>query len=418
MKFVLLSVGTLGDMEPFVAIGEILKEKGHQVVCAFPEQFRNLAEESGLEFVSLGAKFIEMLDSDDGKAVLGGGSAGIKKIMANIRLAQSSTEVNKELINTQHELIKAQNPDIILHSGKAIYPLIWGLTNKNKNILICPMPYMHYVKGHTHVAFNSNFGVFFNKLTFSLVNFGMILTIKMSIKWLKNYETSFSWKQIKNGYLNSRAIYAVSPSLFSRPDYWKDNLDVLGFHERNKISSWRPSKELTDFLEKHEKIIFVTFGSMTNPNPLEKTKIILEILERNKIPAIINIASGGLVEPDNFKSEQICFVSHIPYDWIFPKMYGVIHHGGSGTTHLSLKYGCATMIIPHIIDQFVWDTIICKLGAGPKGVKIGNITAKKLEPKILQFVTDHSYKMKAAQIASQMEKEDLKENIYQAIVEG
>ena len=141
-------------------------------------------------------------------------------------------------------------------------------------------------------------------------------------------------------------------------------------------------------------------------------------MRRNKIPAIINIASGGLVEPDNFKSERICFVSHVPYDWIFPKMYGVIHHGGSGTTHLSLKYGCATMIIPHIIDQFVWDTIIYKIGAGPKGVKIGDITAKKLEPKILQFVSDCSYKMKAAQIASQMKKEDLKEKIYQAIVEG
>jgi hypothetical protein len=30
-------------MEPFVAIGEMLCEKKHQVICAFPEQFRNLA---------------------------------------------------------------------------------------------------------------------------------------------------------------------------------------------------------------------------------------------------------------------------------------------------------------------------------------------------------------------------------------
>ncbi len=34
MKIVLISIGTRGDMEPFMAIGEILKEKGHRVICA------------------------------------------------------------------------------------------------------------------------------------------------------------------------------------------------------------------------------------------------------------------------------------------------------------------------------------------------------------------------------------------------
>jgi len=43
----------------------ILKEKGHQVICTFPEQFRNLAEDSILEFASLGTKFIDMLDNPD-----------------------------------------------------------------------------------------------------------------------------------------------------------------------------------------------------------------------------------------------------------------------------------------------------------------------------------------------------------------
>ncbi len=64
MKIILISIGTRGDMEPFLSIGEILKEKGHQVICAFPEQFRDLAEKSNLEFDSPGSKFIEMLDSD------------------------------------------------------------------------------------------------------------------------------------------------------------------------------------------------------------------------------------------------------------------------------------------------------------------------------------------------------------------
>ena len=67
---ILTSVGTRGDMEPFLSIGEILKEKGHRVLCAFPEQFRKLANDSNLEFATLGSKYIELLESDSGKAAM------------------------------------------------------------------------------------------------------------------------------------------------------------------------------------------------------------------------------------------------------------------------------------------------------------------------------------------------------------
>jgi len=416
MKIILISIGTRGDMEPFLSIGEILKEKGHQVICAFPEQFRNLAEDSNMEFASLGLKFIEMLDSDAGKAAMGGSGSGLKKFIAYIKLAINQTEINKELVSKQYEIIEGEIPDRIVYNGKAVYPIIWGLSNRGKNIFVSPLPYMHYVRGHTHIAFNSDFGPFLNKLTYSLANFGMITTVLITKRWLK-ITRKITRKQIKNALLSDKVVYTISPSLFSRPDYWNENLKVLGFHKRNKTINWRPDKDLTDFIEKHNNILFITFGSMTNPEPDEKTKIIIEILERNKIPAIINTASGGLVEPDKFDSELVHFVSQIPYDWIFPKIYGVIHHGGSGTTHLALKYGCATLIVPHIIDQFVWNKIIYTMGAGPKGIKIGKITAKNLEPKILELVNNSSFKKKAEQVAIQMGKEDFREDLYNSIVE-
>ena len=403
MKVILISVGTRGDMEPFLAIGELLKEKGHHVICAFPEQFRGLAEDSHLDFASLGAKFIELLESDVGKAAMGG-STGIKKFLAVINLARIQNESQKELVNRQYELIESENPDRIVYNSKAIYPLIWELKNKRKTILVSPLPYMHYVKGHTHVAFNSNFGDFFNKLTFSLAHFGMVTTVQISKKWLRITEKT-NRQQVRNVLQYNKSIYTISPSLFSRPDYWEKDLKVLGYHERDKTANWHPDKALNDFIDKHNEILFFTFGSMINPEPEKKTEIILDILERNKIPAIMNTASGGLIKPDKFNSELIHFVSQIPYDWIFPKVYGVIHHGGSGTTHLALKYGCVSMIIPHIIDQFVWNRIIFNMGAGPKGIGIVKISTKNLEPRILELIQQKNYKKKAEQIKNQMDKE-------------
>lgn len=416
MKIILLSIGTRGDMEPFLAIGEILQEKGHQVICAFPEQFRNLVEDTNLKFASLGKKYIESLGSEVAKAAMGGNSSGPKKFLANIKLASIQTEINKELVTKQYEIIEREKPDRVLYNGKANYPIIWELDNGGKTNLICPLPYMHYVRNHAHVAFNINFGPYINKLTYSLADFGLMMTVKISAKWLK-LKRKLTRNQIKNVLSSKKAIYTISPALFSRPEYWDANLKVLGFHERIKTINWHPNNDLIDYLGKHHRMLFITFGSMTNPEPEEVTKIIIDILERNNIPAIINIASGGLIKPNKYDSDLLHFVSRIPYDWIFPKVYGVIHHGGSGTTHLALKYGCATMIIPHIIDQFVWDNIIYELGAGPRGIKIDKITSKNLEPKILELVNNVSFKMKAEQVAGQIGKEDFREEIYNSIIE-
>ena len=97
MKIILNSVGTRGDMEPFLAAGELLKAKGHHVICAFPEQFKDLAKKSDLEFASLGSKFINLLESEDGKAAMGG-ATGLKKIIEIIKLALNQKDAQKELV--------------------------------------------------------------------------------------------------------------------------------------------------------------------------------------------------------------------------------------------------------------------------------------------------------------------------------
>lgn len=415
MKIVLVSVGTRGDMEPFIALGNILQEKGHQVICAFPEQFRHLVEGSTMEFASLGEKYIELLESDDGKAAMGGGGSGMEKFMATLRLAKNQGEANRQLVHQQYDLIEREKPDRIVYNGKATVPVIWEISNRGKTTMVSPLPYMHYVRDHAHVAFNRNFGPFINKLTYGLAEFGLVQTVKMSANW---EHIAISHRQIKEVLKSGKAIYTISPSLFSRPAYWPENLQVLGYHQHHQPTDWQPDDALTNFLTRHKgkRILLVTFGSMMNPQPAEKTRVIVDILQRNQMPAIINTASGGLIKPDVYDAELLYFVAKIPYDRILPQMYGVIHHGGSGTTHLALKYGCAVMIIPHIIDQFVWDTIIADLGVGPRGVKVSKITMHNLEPKLLDLVNNNAFKQKAEQVARQMAQEDFRDAVYQAII--
>lgn len=416
MKILLISVGTRGDIEPFLAIAELLKEKGHEIACCFSEQFRTITIEANHHFVGLSTEFLELLDSDDGKIAMGGKASVLRKIKAYYQLYKKSSVINKTLVKQQQDLINEIGPDRVVYNIKALYPLIWSVDNIEKTILVSPIPYLvHNTKDHGHIGFNKNYGAIINKLSYSLSNYGLIknvLSVTKKIRKLKKIST----KQLKKTLFNSKMIYTISPSVFYRPNHWPENVKVLGYHERNKINTWEADDELKAFVAKHDKILFITFGSMTNENPEEKTSFFLNIVQNYSIPTIINTSSGGLIKSSDYNSDLVHFATNIPYDWVFSKVHAVIHHGGSGTTHTALKYGCSSLIIPHIIDQFMWRNTIYDLGVGPKGIAIRKLNLKNLEPLILDIYQNTVYKERAKQISEQMKAEKFINELYQFII--
>ena len=415
MKILLASIGTRGDMEPFLAVGELLQARGYEVVCLFPEQFQELAEESGFRFISLGPEFMEMLDSDVGKAALGGSGSTFKKLISYTKLAVNFKLVSRKLLRLQYEAIGREQPDRIVHHAKAIYPLLWSLAHPGKTLLLSPVPYVvHTVEEHSHVVFNRNLGPFLNTATYALANFGLVKTVVKASRQL-GIQPRVRASQIRKALAENPAVYLISPSLFARPAYWPEHYKVLGFHERDKTVNWEPGPGLPEFIKKYPKFLLVTFGSMSNPEPEKKTAILVKVLETCGIPAIINSAGGGLREPETYDRELIHFVKGIPYDWIFPKTYAVIHHGGSGTTHMALKHGCASMIIPHIIDQYLWNTIGYKKGVGPKGPTITALKKNSLGPKILDLWKNPEYKTAAEGLARCMSTEDFREELVEMV---
>lgn len=414
MKILMTSIGSRGDIEPFLAIGRILAQRGHHITCLFPEQFRESTNQEGFDFESLGPEFLEILDSPIGQAALGGSAKGLSKVNSYIQLAGKFRNINQAMVIKQRQVIENLLPDVIVHNGKVIFPVIWNAMNKGKSILVSPVPYLHYVKGHAHLAFNSNFGSILNKFTFWIARFGLTQTIMSSLKSL-DLKNLVRRKKVIEIQKRGHTLYTISPSLFPRSNDWHENIKVVGYHDRPSEKSFQPTEDLIQFLERHDKILFITFGSMTNPSPREKTQAFIDVLTQQKIPAIFNIASGGLQAPDRFNEKQFFFINGIPYDYIFSKVYAAIHHGGSGTTHMGLKYQLPTMIIPHIIDQFVWNKMIRDLGVGPLGCDISQVKVSKLAPRIHDLWTNTGYKSAAIKLGQKIQEEDLQAMLVTSI---
>lgn len=416
MKILLTSIGTRGDIEPFLAVGAILQSNGHEIIYSFPAQFSSLIPAKG-NFHPLSPRVIQLIESKEGQTVMG--KAGWwKKAKALSYLYKEGQKINEELITTHYETVKAENPDIIIHNAKCSYPTLWGLAQNKPTILLSPVPFfIHYVKGHPHIGFNKNFGSWINKLTYRLSNFGLTKTIYDGQKFLPE-RFNYSKSIIKTELLTKKIIFSIAPALFSRPDYWPKNAQVLGFNEREKPTTWKPDKSLEQFLTIHSKVLFLTFGSMVNSNPEQTSRCIYQALAELNIPTIVNTASGGLLKLQEFsRNKNFHFVENIPYQWIFKRVYAIIHHGGSGTTHSALKHGCASLIIPHIIDQFGWSSLVQELNLGPKGISINKISTDHLKKPIEALWSNEAYKENARKLASSMSNENMEETLLAFILE-
>jgi sterol 3beta-glucosyltransferase len=72
VKIRILTVGSRGDVQPYVALGAGLQAAGHRVTLATLEAFAPLAAAHGLNFHPLRGEFLELLQTPEGKAAIVG----------------------------------------------------------------------------------------------------------------------------------------------------------------------------------------------------------------------------------------------------------------------------------------------------------------------------------------------------------
>jgi sterol 3beta-glucosyltransferase len=410
MKFLLLSIGTRGDMEPFLAVGDLLLKAGHEAICVMPAQFRELAEGAGFLFEPLDKRFLELIDGSAGRAIMGQKGSAISRVIQLGKLAKESLAIQKDIVSEQRDAIARHLPDRILYHPKCVFARAWGIAHPEQAIGLSPIPnWLNPVREYPHIAFNADFGERGNLMTYSVINY---ITALISARYVKAFAKDFPKHRLNRKAISrymqdhERVLYLVSSTLFPRPDYWPEQAKVPGYFERPKTGNWSPPAGLLEFLATYQdqEITFITFGSMVNATPEATTNTIIEVLRKHRIPAIINTSSGGLLRSDT-APDHIHFVGNIPYEWIFPKVHSVVHHGGSGTTHTAVKHGCASLIFPHIIDQFFWNRRVAELGLGPLGLKIKRLSADSFERLLLDLRSKEAYTENARRLAKKMEGE-------------
>ncbi|UZD23616.1 glycosyltransferase [Algoriphagus halophytocola] len=410
MKIVFSALGTRGDIEPFLSQAEIFSEAGHEIVCLFPEQFREKVSQLGYKFLGFDRRFLELIDSQSGKNIMGGGGSAWNQFKNYIQLAKSSMSLQQILIDQQRDVLLEEKPDRVIFHAKCLYYFVAAMARPDQFTFLTPLPCLtHPTEEFPHIGLGKwkPFGKKLNLFSYRLVNGARRLTMK---KFLKKHYSDFPDLKINSTSLRKfeeeklETVYTISPTLFPKPGYWPKSAHIVGYFFRNQMKSFLPDPNLEKWLKKYSKAILITFGSMGNPKPKEHSATIIHLLQKHKIPAIVNLSWGGLEKIEG-TDESIFYVDQIPYEWILPKLYGIIHHGGSGTTHHGAAHGCVQMIMPHIIDQYFWNRIIVKRGLGPLGPSIHDLDEVDFERALLDFWQNPTYKSTAKTISDQLKQE-------------
>jgi sterol 3beta-glucosyltransferase len=92
--------------------------------------------------------------------------------------------------------------------------------------------------------------------------------------------------------------------------------------------------------------VFVGFGSMTGRNPEQVAKLVIAALIRSRQRGLLLAGWGGL-KPGDLPDEVVAIES-APFDWLFPRMAAVVHHGGTGTTAAGLAAGRPSILLPGV----------------------------------------------------------------------
>lgn len=366
----ILCSGSRGDLQPYIALAQELKNLGKSVRIVGGVSFESFIKSYGIDVYPLSADYLSTdLDPQFLQDALSSDNP--------LKMLLTFNKMKKYAIGLTAEMFQAciDSELIIYHPGCTI-GYFAGEQLGIPSVLASPFP-MHKTK---EIASVIAYGKSKMPISFSYrLLQGMLWMagktgIKAFYKWEygelpSNFGIPFERVEQKKP-----AVVSCSNFVFPRPKDWNSNIHQYGYWFVKEEVDYVPSKELSDFLANGDKPIYIGFGSVFDSKHKDETvHLITEALLKTGKRGIL----CGLGELKNLP-ETIFSVDSLPHSWLFQKVSLVCHHGGAGTTAAGFRAGLPSIIIPFSNDQFAWAHRAYDIGVGAAPIYRKALTTEKL----------------------------------------
>ncbi|MFZ5856331.1 MAG: glycosyltransferase [Chloroflexota bacterium] len=383
MNITILTYGSRGDVQPFLALAVGLQKAGYQVNLAAPHRFADFVAQHNVPFAPLAG------DPEEISKAFNEAGHNALKVASAIRDYVNSIAVDV----TRGAFAACDDADLIIHSflfttGAHSLARQRGIPD----ISIQTFPIFAPTRAYPPAALSSlptgwlsYFGHWLNTQTFWYGGNSGYHQKRRQHPDVFSFDLFWPFDE-KPPRRATPLLFAVSPTVLPPAREWTNRARVTGYFFLDSPADYQPPAALTRFLEAGTPPVCVTFGSMIHRDADRIAESILDAIRVTGQRAIILTGWDGW--KGNVATDDVLFLESAPHDWLLPRCRAVVHHGGAGTTAAGLRAGIPNIVIPFAGDQMFWGKRVHAIGAGPRPINVKELSAARLTSALAEVEGD------------------------------
>jgi rhamnosyltransferase subunit B len=357
LNVLLPTLGSSGDVNPFVALGIALQARGHRATIITNPIFRAQIESQGLRFLGVGTE------------------QAARRVIADPDLwhvRKSFRIVAEVLIPSLEEMFDVIEANADQNTVMAFSTLSLGARLAQEKLKIRSAS-VHLQPGifrsieeqgmFANLRLSALHPKWFKRMVFRLAD---VLVLDRHLKGpLNQFRARLGLApvtRIMHRWLHSpQLVIAFFPSWFSRPQAdWPQNMHLVGFPLWDSDPASRID-EAMEFIEKGAPPLIFTPGS-AGATMHEFFRESVQAARQLKMRAML-VTNHPEQTPATLPPGIKVF-GYLPFSQILPRSALLVHHGGIGTLAQGIKAAVPQLLVPHAHDQFDNAWRLKRLGLG------------------------------------------------------
>ena len=394
-KILIHTLGSSGDLNPFLALAAELRLRGHHVHFALSPLFAEKAEALG---------FSATIAGEDPQW----GSEMMRRMLEAHRTDPVRVIFEEALIPAIAPAVKSLEPLVreadlfISHTIQLAAPIVSDRTGVPwVSASAATMIHETAVYPPPGVAWKSS-PAFLNRLGWKL---GYRIFAGIDELAAVEYEKLGARPRTNimagGAYSRLLTLGLWSPAFFPRPTDWPEWFQVGGYARSDGDTP--PSALSTKPVTGTAPTILFTLGSSVVNDPRGFYDAALKAIAPTPWNAVLLGAPEEIPVPRALR-ERVQVLRYAPYADLFPQMAAIVHQGGVGTTQAACYYGIPSIIVPRGFDQFENAAHIQREGWGLRLLPT-DFSAYSLRYRLERLLRSGEIRTKVKALSQQMQVE-------------
>ena len=362
MRILLLTAGSRGDVEPFIALGRRRLARGHVVRIGVTREFVATATGAGLDVAPLDGDYQALVEAQgvSALAAMRAFRTTVAPMMAGILRSAAAAAIDFR-------------PDVIVHHPKILSADIAAARLGVPTVLLEMVPVSTPTSAFPAPGVvGANLGPL-NRMTYKAGD----AAARMFGGVLKDLRADYGLPKQGGVPTHVRSLVTVSPSLLPRPDDWPATTVLTGQLVDADGASADLDPELEAFVASGD-VLYAGFGSMAAGDGAARGRAIVGAARAAGLRTLVATGWGGIAVPDDALGADVLVRSSVPHAAVLPRCSAAVHHGGAGTVHAVVRAGLPSIVVPFLADQPFWGQLLARRGLGSPPVPSKRVASARM----------------------------------------